>query len=327
MDNPSRWATIRVTAPAIASLVLISTFLPELFSGSTPLLGFLAPGLFLFLLLGYGLAVLVVRELAVRCGAGLAGLLLFGFGYGIFNEGLLAKTLIIDEHLPLPTYDHYGVVMGISVPFAVTIAVWHAFASVAFPIVLTHHCFPKARHVAWLKTSIVTVLGIVLLFLGSAVFLGTSPKGITGTRPQLAVFLVTILACCAVASRLKGTMPSVPSTAAVKPLLAGFCVIVPFFALAAIAGAKLSPAVFFACLAAIVGLYAWLLNRNGWLAPPPFAFFGLGWYLHNTLMALLTIAFLLHAAGRALYTGLVAAAILLLLFRQVRTSAIVTFHD
>ena len=81
----------------IATLLALATVIPELFTGSTPLVGFLNPGLFFFLFLGYGVAILLVRELAVRCRSGILGLFFLGLAYSIFNEGLLAKTLIIER--------------------------------------------------------------------------------------------------------------------------------------------------------------------------------------------------------------------------------------
>ncbi len=48
----------------LLTLVALTTVLPELFSGSTLLPSFiLRPGLVLFLALGYGVSVLLVREL------------------------------------------------------------------------------------------------------------------------------------------------------------------------------------------------------------------------------------------------------------------------
>ena len=98
------------------TLLLLTTVVPELLTGSTPLYGFLNPGQLVFLTLGYGLAILLVRELGVRLGIGLGGLILFGLAYGIFNEGLVAKTFLLDRSLPVPQYDGYGYWLGISFP-------------------------------------------------------------------------------------------------------------------------------------------------------------------------------------------------------------------
>ncbi|MBU6403024.1 MAG: hypothetical protein KGS61_22100, partial [Verrucomicrobia bacterium] len=130
----------------------LATVLPELFSGSTPLPAFvLNPGLLFLLFLGYGVAVLLVREVAVRCRVGLAGLFVLGLGYSILNEGLLARTLIRQTGLPVPLYDRFGYLGGISLPWTAGIGTWHACASVWFPILLTHHLFPQFRATPWLR--------------------------------------------------------------------------------------------------------------------------------------------------------------------------------
>lgn len=50
----------------VATLLVLATVLPELFSGSTPPAGFVNPGVVVFLFFGYGVPVLLVREFAVR---------------------------------------------------------------------------------------------------------------------------------------------------------------------------------------------------------------------------------------------------------------------
>lgn len=77
-------------ARAAITLLILCTVLPELFTGSTSLVAFLNPGLFIYLFVGYGMAILLVRELAVRCHSGILGLFFMGLGYSIFSEGFLA---------------------------------------------------------------------------------------------------------------------------------------------------------------------------------------------------------------------------------------------
>ncbi len=62
----------------VLTLLLLTTILPELLTGSTPLVSFLNPGLLLFLGLAYGLVILLIRELAVRHDVRLRGLIFFG---------------------------------------------------------------------------------------------------------------------------------------------------------------------------------------------------------------------------------------------------------
>ena len=165
----------------VATLLALATVLPELFSGSTPLISFLNPGLLLLLFLGYGLAILLLRELALRCRSGLLGLFFLGLAYSVFNEGLLAKTLIVEKNLPVGLYDHYGYWLGISFPWAAGIGAWHACASGIFPILLTHHFFPGAREESWLNSKLALILGLLLMFLACVAFLGISENGVKGT--------------------------------------------------------------------------------------------------------------------------------------------------
>ena len=138
-------------------LVLFATVLPELLSGSTPPQAFLSPDVFSFCLFAYGIPVLLVRAFAQRHGLGLAALFLLGLGYGIINEGLLAKTVFRNEDVPIDIFDGYGFRGGIQWAWAGFILPWHAMASVILPIVLTHRTFPLAANKTWLgrRTSVV----------------------------------------------------------------------------------------------------------------------------------------------------------------------------
>lgn len=304
-------------ARPIATLLVLATVLPELFSGSTPLAGFPNPGLLLFLFVGYGMAVLLVRELAVRCRIGLAGLFLLGLAYSVFNEGLLAKTLIVERNLPIALYDHYGYWLGISFPWAAGIGAWHACASVMFPILLTHHFFPQTKDRPWLNGKIALAVGCLVMLLACAVFLGASAKGLKGTPRQLVVLLALMSAGFLLGGALKGTVLNRPSHLAIKPLLLGFSILIPFWGLGALASAKAPPAGFFLAWVAVIVLYAWLLRRQHWLALPSFLFFGVGWYLHNAAQATVFVSIPGKDPVRALITAAVDGLILFVLLRQI----------
>lgn len=63
-----------------------SALLAEVISGGTPLTLFMAPGVFLpFVVLVYGIPVLVLREVAVRRGYGPLGLWCLGVLYSLVN--------------------------------------------------------------------------------------------------------------------------------------------------------------------------------------------------------------------------------------------------
>ena len=306
------------------TLLLLTTVVPELLTGSTPLYGFLNPGLLVFLTLGYGLAILLVRELAVRLGVGLGGLVLFGLAYGIFNEGLLAKTFLLPHSLPVPEYDDYGYWLGISFPWAAGISTWHAFASVVFPVALTHDFFPQASRKPWLNGKVALALGIVLLLLASLVFLGKSEKGVKGTSPQLALLFTMMSVLFVLGSVFKGSPLAGSGAPSWKPVLLGLSIIVPFTVLSTIAGKKIGPPLYFVALAGAFYAYGWLLKRLGWLSLPGFLCFGIGWYLQNAVISILVR---LGNPPLAAASAVVDALILFLLWRQIRRASLAHVID
>lgn len=300
----------------ILTLLLLTVVVPELLTGSTPLPSFLNPGLLLFLGLGYGLVILLIRELAARHDIGLCGLIFFGLAYGLVNEGLLAKTLIIQNHIPVPQYDDYGVALGISLPWAAVMSAWHGFASVVFPIALTHFIFPKASHQPWLNGPIAVILGTALLVLMSFLFLGTSEKGVKGTPLQLAILIAAMLALFCLGFIFKGRLLGHSGAPSCKPMFLGFSIVVPFVLLATLAGAKMNLLIFFPALAVAFPLYGWLLKRFGWLSLPGFLCFSVGWYLQNAVVSILAI--MQSNPLLAAISALVDILILILVWRQVR---------
>jgi hypothetical protein len=306
----------------IATLLALTTVLPELFSGSTAPMGFLKPGLLIFLFLGYGLAILLIRELAVRCRSGLLGLFFLGLAYSVFNEGLLAKTLIIEKSLPVGLYDHYGYLLGISFPWAAGIGAWHACASVIFPILLTHHFFPGAKERPWLNGKIALILGLLLMLLASVAFLDTSEKGVKGTPLQLAVLLVIMFVGFLLGAVSKGKVLDRASSSVTKPLLLGFSILIPFWGLGFLASAKAPLAVFFVVWLTVILVYAWVLNRQHWLTLPSFLFFGVGFYLHNVVQAAVFVSIPGKNPARALVMTLLDGLILFLLLRQIRRGSL-----
>ena len=302
---------------SILALMTMATVVPELFTGSTPLPAFiLNPGLLLLLILGYGLAVLLVRELWVRCGAGLGGMFVMGMGYSLFNEGLLDKTHILIQNLPIKQYDNYGYALGLSFPWMAGIGVWHACASVLFPVLLTHRLFPESSTAPWINGKLAGGLGALLLAFGCAGFVHPSAKGVTGTPAQLVELLTLMLLLFGAGAMMKGRVPDAAPTKKLWPFLFGLSVKLPFLGLMFLAARKAPLVVFFGALAAVVGFYAWQLQRRRWLAMPGMGLFALGWYLHNVLLA----AFFLTMMGKPLLaatTLAVDAAVMVALFRYV----------
>jgi len=116
-------------------LLLITPFLlTELLTGNIGFPYILDPATFITLIIVYGFPILIIRELVVRWQGGALSIFLLGLTYGLFNEGIIAKTLMMQQALPIPIMDGYGYILGISIPFTLLIVPWHALYSVMFPI-------------------------------------------------------------------------------------------------------------------------------------------------------------------------------------------------
>jgi hypothetical protein len=181
-----RWRPILI-------LTLIAPLLTELLSTNVTLLQFAAqPWLYpFFATLGYGLPVLLIRETALRWRLGATGLCSLGLIYGIYNEGLWAKTFLLTRHIPVHEFESYGVLQGIALPWAMTICLWHALYAVVFPItIVLYHC-PQERDVPWLgrKTYYVLLALIVGIALIPFFAAGKPPNGApAGTMIQLGLY-------------------------------------------------------------------------------------------------------------------------------------------
>jgi len=174
----------------VVTLLAITPFLTELLSNNLPPSVFFKPLNYLFLAtIGYGFPVLLLREWACTKRMGLAGLLCLGFAYGIINEGILAKTYFLSTHVPIGTFDNYGRWWGISVPWAITITVWHAFHSLCYPILMTYYFFPGHREERWLSRRGALWLFAVTALLSAAIFFTHSPGHPAGSISRFA-FLV-----------------------------------------------------------------------------------------------------------------------------------------
>lgn len=176
-------------------LTLIAPLLTELLSTNVTLLQFLIqPWLYpFFATVGYGLPVLLIRETALRLRLGTPGLWCLGLIYGIYNEGLWAKTFLLTHNMPVHEFEGYGVVGGIALPWALTISIWHALYAVVFPLtIVLYHC-PKERDVPWVgrKTYFALLAVIVNLSMLPFFIAGKPPHGApAGTMAQLAFYAV-----------------------------------------------------------------------------------------------------------------------------------------
>ena len=271
------------------TLVALTSILPELLSGNTPLEALLGFPLLLFLF-AYGLPVLLIRELAVRRDTGHFGLFLMGLGYGLINEGLYARTIFRDVDVPVDVFDHYGFALGINWPWTAFICVWHAMASVWLPIALTERHF--AQRTPWFGRWAYCGLGVTTLLSGSAFFLlvGQSATeaelGHVENEPVMLAALWVVILAVWVAGSLQRRRTDSPSDRRALSVLIGLTGAPAFIVCAIPADQRWPLALSFAALILLAALYTLafrFLRLNA-------AWFALGWYIQIAALSWTAIA-------------------------------------
>ncbi len=290
----------------IFALVLIATIVPELLTGSTPLSGFFNPVLFGILLIAYGIAVLVIREIAVRKNMNVSGILLLGFAYGILNEGLFSKTITLKDTLPIPQYSNYGTILEMNLPWFAEIGLWHAVCSVLFPILAVHLLFPGESERPWLPKRLTVFFAVVVLFVGSMFFLNDSK--VIGTPARLFIFLFGIFIFVMLARSFgkKIPAPNLPKSASLKPVWLGLSSFFFFLILTTIAKQRLSLFLFFAIYIFGIWFYHYLIKKKQWISQKNIFLFAIGVYMQTTLLGAVFAASLPETFFERVVVGILA---------------------
>ncbi|GAB0174722.1 MAG: hypothetical protein HHAS10_06010 [Candidatus Altimarinota bacterium] len=124
-------------------LLVVPGLFAELLSGNTPIMKFANPVDFFFLVLAYGVPIILIWEFKIRYKISSLGVYFLGIAYGIFNEGLIAKTLLATSPVPFGGFQTLSNFFGINWSWLIMILPWHAFFSVLFPIILAEYFFAK----------------------------------------------------------------------------------------------------------------------------------------------------------------------------------------
>lgn len=172
---------------ALLTIFLLPVFLVEIISGSTSLFYLFDPVSFLYIaILGYGLPVFCIRELVVRNNVSIKGIVFLGMAYAIYNEGLLAQTFTA-EVLPIREFEGVALFFGVQIAWFIVISLWHAFASVLFPILIFDYLFPQYKKENFLPSALTMLLAVGLIIFGITNFLNS------GQAEVLVFFMVMVL--------------------------------------------------------------------------------------------------------------------------------------
>ncbi len=282
----------KTTRKAFWMLFFIAAPLAEILSGNVPVLKFIFPPGFIFLTLVYGLPVVLIREFAVAKRLNILGIILLGLGYGLFNEGVLAKTLTQLSGQPVGPFAGYGQVGAFEGGWAVFIVFWHALHSVLYPILITHWTFPAAAKKRWMSPRALKIALPLFAALYSLHFIFKNrppvPAAFIGYLLATALFAVIAVRLC----RQKTEPAAADTKPSLKPVWIGMATVFFYIAHYALAAKRPFPFPVFALLAAgIIAFTVWRIARAGWRPTPEILLFGLGDDLaFSTLAVIGTIA-------------------------------------
>jgi hypothetical protein len=135
--------------PPALVLWIVAPIFGELFSGSSPLNEYINPVTFLTLGLLYGSGAIICRELVIRWNRGWVSLLLLGFAYGIYEEGLLVQSFFDPGWQDLGVLATYGRVAGVNWVWTEHLTIFHALISICASVAFVEILFPERRRESW----------------------------------------------------------------------------------------------------------------------------------------------------------------------------------
>ncbi len=136
-------------APGLA-LFLIAPILGELISGHMTPWEFLNPISWLLMAMPYGLGALVCRELIVRWDKGWWSLMSLGVAYGLYEEGVVARSLYDPRWSEMGSLAEYNHVAGLNWTYTEVLLHFHTTVSILASVTLVQVIFPARRRESWI---------------------------------------------------------------------------------------------------------------------------------------------------------------------------------
>jgi len=185
----------KITLPPALVLWVVAPIFGELFSGSSPLNEYINPVTFLTLGLLYGSGAIICRELVIRWNRGWISLLLLGFAYGIYEEGLLVQSFFDPGWMDLGVLATYGRVAGVNWVWTEHLTIFHALISILASVAFVETLYPERRRESWVHgfwwvVNWIGFLGIYILWE----IMTTYDPGLWKIVSVLAILLLVLLA-------------------------------------------------------------------------------------------------------------------------------------
>ena len=187
-----RTAATTAWLPA-ATLFLLAPLVGEFLLGNMPITWLWA---LIVLAPLYGAGALLVRETALRLGAGWPGIFLLGLAYGIVEEAYVDLSLFNPDFLGLRLLDYgYVPALGMGAWWTVFVLGLHTIWSTAAAIGLSEALWPDLAGRPWLKgwalpvTALIFLLGCLAIFSGLEDDFMPSPGQLAGAAGAIALLV------------------------------------------------------------------------------------------------------------------------------------------
>ncbi len=275
---------MRKETKASLILILMLPFLTELLSGNFPLSAFFTPQVLVISLIMYGFAALVLRELSVKWKVGVIGIFIIGLAYGLLNEGIAAKSLMMAEPVVDTAYLGYPLILGINLPWLAMIVVWHALHSILYPILIISYFFPDIMKKRWLNKKWLIALSVIVIALATLMFF-TTPRNKSPIIYLIAYWIVIPLIIYS--SRF------IPNDIQLKkenkkigllPAVLGFLFTFYTIGMAILWNMKVHIIFFYLFAVIFIGLFYFILKKKELLSLKALALFAFGNYLGDGVL-------------------------------------------
>lgn len=144
-------------------MLILAPFLGEMISGSSPLSEYFQPTSLLLFTILYGAGAIIIREIARRWKKGWISILLMGMAYGIFEEGIIARSFFDPSWQDLGQLAFYGRWIGVNWIWSIALTIFHAVVSISIPIAITELIYSKKKDTLWLSKNELIIAIIIFL--------------------------------------------------------------------------------------------------------------------------------------------------------------------
>ncbi len=174
--------------PPALVLLMLAPILGELVSAHQSPLEFIDPLNFVVLSLPYGFGALICRELVVRWRKGGIALLLLGAAYGIYEEGIVVRSLFNPRWEELGALAQYNHVAGVNWTWSAMVIHFHVVISIAASVILVEILYSAQRKQRWLSDKV-----LIACFVGILLW---TPMGwwMTSYRPPMGWYILSWIA-------------------------------------------------------------------------------------------------------------------------------------